>query len=63
MKKDNIFITICYESIKGGTNNLQIAHVVRPSLFGSGMVDIIKTFTSQRMKAQNRAKKWLQNNK
>lgn len=62
MNKDNLTMFISYGSIDGGTNNIQIVHVVKPSEF-KGLADIIKTFTSKNMQALPRAKSYIKNYK
>lgn len=60
MTNDNLTMYVSYGSVDGGINNFQIVHIVRPSEF-SGLVDIVKTFTSKNMQALSRAKRYINN--
>ena len=53
---NNIFIRVYYESIGGGTNNLQVAEVYQATPKGDRT---IKRFTSKKAKALDSAKRFI----
>lgn len=52
----NLEVLLKYISYKGGVNNLQVAEVV---VYSQGIGHIIKRFKSTKMKAEQRAKKYI----
>lgn len=56
MKKDNLFIKVWYENYKDGVSNLQMAQIYQVTNTGDKE---LKTFTSLKSKALDRAKSYL----
>lgn len=55
---DNLSLLVSYHSVNGGVNNLQVVKVVKPSPY-RGLVEIVKTFSSKKHLALERAKNYV----